>query len=378
MGRLDMDAPVRTYLPDLRLADEATTVRLTLRHLLTHTAGWQTDYFYNPGSDSDALVKYVAGMKELPQITPVGEVWAYNSPGICLTGRVLEVVTDKTCEAAINELVLTPLDMRLSFFFAEEAIVHRVAVGHYSRGETGLMVAEAWAVPRALHPSGGLITTVNDLLRYVHFHLGTGVAADGTCLLTSASLAMMKTPQVQAGGRADAAGITWMLKDMVGGRLVRHGGGTSGQWSECLMVPERNFALILLTNAEAGDTLNTEVSRWALRHYLHIEEPELSFITLPEEKFVSYVGRYEATIATVELSLQAGELMAQVTYKSGLPTKEAPPPPLVPPVRLAFYRENRMIVVDPPIQGYRGELLRSAQGEIAWLRFNGHLYVRLS
>lgn len=239
------------------------------------------------------------------------------------------------------------------------------------------MVAEAWAVPRALHPSGGLITTVNDLLRYVHFHLGTGVAADGTCLLTSASLAMMKTPQVQAGGRADAAGITWMLKDMVGGRLVRHGGGTSGQWSECLMVPERDFALILLTNAEAGDTLNTEVSRWALRHYLQIEEPELIFITLPEEKLVSYVGRYEAAIATVELSLQAGELIAQVTYKSGLPTKEAPPP-LVPPVRLAFYRENRMIVVDPPIQGYRGELLRSAQGEIAWLRFNGHLYVRLN
>ena len=45
MGRLNLDAPVRTYRPDLRLADESVAARVTMRHLLTHTGGWVGDYF---------------------------------------------------------------------------------------------------------------------------------------------------------------------------------------------------------------------------------------------------------------------------------------------------------------------------------------------
>ncbi len=49
MGKLDLDAPVRAYLPDLRLADEATAASVTTRQLLTHTAGWSGDHFLDTG-----------------------------------------------------------------------------------------------------------------------------------------------------------------------------------------------------------------------------------------------------------------------------------------------------------------------------------------
>ncbi len=371
LGLLELDAPVRTYLPELRLADEGTVARLTLRHLLTHTAGWQSDYFYNAGSDADALARYVARMSELPQLTPVGTVWAYNSPGLSLAGRVIEVVTGQSYEAAIRELVLAPLGMARSCFTAEEAITHRVVAGHYARGGEALAVVHAWAIPRALRPSGGLVTTVHDMLRYLRLHLGGGPR-----LLAPESLALMQAAQVQAGGKADACGLTWMLKDLDGGRIVRHGGGTSGQWSECLLAPERGFGLILLTNAEAGEALNDETSRWALRRYLGMEEPALTPLSLPESELAAYAGRYEAAFATVDLSVHDGELIAQVTYRSGFPTKDSPPPPLVPPVRCTFYRPDRMVVTEPPLQGYRGEFLRGVQGEVEWMRFNGRIYVK--
>jgi hypothetical protein len=142
------------------------------------------------------------------------------------------------------------------------------------------------------------------------------------------------------------------------------------------MVPELGFALLLLTNAEAGDILNNEVSRWALQHYVHLEEPPLDFCAPPEATLIAYRGFYDTAFATVDLKVQHGELVAQVTYKSGFPTPDAPPPPKVPPVRCAFYKDDRMVVIDAPLQGYRGEFITASGGSPTWLRFNGRLYVR--
>ena len=60
-GKPELDAPVRQYLPALRLADEDVAARVTLRHLLTHTGGWAGDYFVRTGSGDDALAKICRG-----------------------------------------------------------------------------------------------------------------------------------------------------------------------------------------------------------------------------------------------------------------------------------------------------------------------------
>jgi len=78
-GKIDLDTPIRAYLPDLRLADEATAAGVTTRHLLTHTAGWSGDHFLDTGRGEDALAGYVASMADLPQLTPLGQVCSYNN-----------------------------------------------------------------------------------------------------------------------------------------------------------------------------------------------------------------------------------------------------------------------------------------------------------
>src|SRR5215472_11126654 len=78
-GKLDLDAPVRRYLPELRLSDESVASRVTMKHLFTHTGGWVGDYFNAFGGGGDALAKIVASLELLPQLTPLGEVWSYNN-----------------------------------------------------------------------------------------------------------------------------------------------------------------------------------------------------------------------------------------------------------------------------------------------------------
>jgi CubicO group peptidase (beta-lactamase class C family) len=77
-GKLALDTPIRTYVPDLALADESVAERVTLRHLLTHTAGWEGDLVLtlNTGRGDDALARLMGRMTEVEQVTPLGSVWS--------------------------------------------------------------------------------------------------------------------------------------------------------------------------------------------------------------------------------------------------------------------------------------------------------------
>jgi CubicO group peptidase (beta-lactamase class C family) len=377
-GRLDLEVPVRTYLPDLRLADADATSRVTLRHLFSHTAGWVGDYFDDLGNGDDALAKIVVRMADLPQIAPLGQIWSYNNAAFYLAGRVIEVVTGQTYEAAVRDLVLDPLGMRMSFFFAADAITHRAAAGHTSPYEAGAnrpKVARPWALARTANPAGGIISTVRDQLRYARFHMGDGTAADGARLLTPESIALMQAPFAPA-ANGEFSGIAWFIYDAGGVRLVRHGGATNGQLSAFVMAPAQRFAITVLTNSSRGGELHRDVTRWALRAYLGIDEQNPEPLELPEGQLAAYAGRYTAALNDAELELRDGALIMRITPKGGFPTKDSSPGPTPPAVRLAACAADQVIVLDPPFKDLRGEFLRNPDGSIAWFRFGGRVLAR--
>jgi CubicO group peptidase (beta-lactamase class C family) len=377
-GRLDLDAPIRVYLPELRLADETTAAGVTLRHLFSHTAGWVGDYFDDPGNGDDALARIVERMVDLPQITPLGTVWSYNNAGFYLAGRVIEVATGKPYEAAVQELVLGPLGMTMSLFFAADAITHRVAVGHESPYEDGAgppKVLRPWALARAAHPAGGIASSARDQLRYARFHMGDGTSADGTRLLAPESIALMQAPFAPA-ANGEFSGITWFMRDAGGVRLVRHGGATNGQLSAFVMAPARRFAITVLTNANRGGELNRTVVDWALREYLGIEERPPTPLVLTAEQLAEYAGRYSAALDDITLSPADGALAMHFTPKGGFPAKDSPAPPAPPPMRLALCEGDRAVVLDGPMRDTLGEFLRDPDGTISWLRFGGRIHAR--
>ncbi|MBO0838390.1 MAG: beta-lactamase family protein, partial [Actinobacteria bacterium] len=110
-GLIELDAPVRQYVPELRLKDEETASKVTVLQLLNHTAGWAGDLLDNTGSGDDALAKYVELMAGLEQVTPLGSTVSYNNASLSLAGRVIEKVTGKTFEEAMKELLFEPLGL---------------------------------------------------------------------------------------------------------------------------------------------------------------------------------------------------------------------------------------------------------------------------
>ncbi len=374
-GKLDLDAPIRTYLPDLRLADAEATERATMKHLLTHTGGWVGDYFDDLGAGDDALAKMTAAMADVPHVAPLGTLWSYNNAGFALAGRVIEVLTGQPFEAAVQSLVLDPLGMQRTFYFVRNIVTERFAVGHTIENDTPT-VARPWELPRTVNPAGGLLSDVLDMLVYARFQMGNGTAQDGTRVLSPESLAFMQSPLYSKGSLGEM-GLTWMLEDVGGVRTVQHGGGTVGQQTTFVMAPSRNFALTVLTNADRGSELHGEATNWMLKKYLGLEDPEPATLDATADQLAPYAGQYTAAMADIELTVQDGGFLLQRIPKGGFPNKDQPAPPLPQPVRAALYAENLLIVRDEPMQGTRGEFLRDPDGTIAWLRLGSRAHRRM-
>lgn len=369
-GKIELDAPVRKYLPDFKLRDESVAARVTLRHLLTHHGGWLGDYFDDTGDGDDAVAKYVARMIELPQLTPLDTIYHYNNAGFAVAGRVSEVVTRKTYERALRELVLKPLGLRNTFIFPNDVMTRRFVVGHEVGEDDEPKVARPWPIARSANPVGGISSTARDQLRYARFAM-----SDGAPILSRETMRMMQSPQKPA-ALDEHVGLSWFMYDADGIRIVRHGGATHGQQSAFLFAPDKKFALTVLTNGSRGNELHREIVHAALEKFLDVQSPERKFLNMTAAQLEPFVGRYTSSLADTDLYIQNGEFILQSTPKGGFPSKDSPPGPTPPPSRLAFTRADRVIALDGWSKDVEGEFLRDASGKIVWFRFGGRVRAR--
>jgi CubicO group peptidase (beta-lactamase class C family) len=379
MGKLDLHATVRTYLPDFKVADRTASAHTTIWHLLTHMSGWVGDLFEDTGAGDDAMAKYVALMADQEQLAPIGTVWSYNNAGFYLAGYLIEQVTGQRYERAMRELVFEPLDLRRCFYDPGEVITHRFAVGHRSEG-TDTRVARPWPLPRAAYPAGGIACDAKELLRYARFQMGDGTFEQEDeqghiQVVQPETMSLMHSSQASRWGDKEQIGLSWFIDDIGGTRQLTHGGGTVGQVTLLAMVPERQLAVVVLTNSEQGGAVTDGVRRWVLQHYLGLEEPEPKPIDATEEELSAYAGFYSRPFADIELGMLCGQLVGQVVYKRGFPSRDQPPPPPPPPMPLSLCEKDRLVVTGGPGKGGRAEVIRSADGTIGWLRF-GRIHQR--
>jgi len=369
---LELDGSVRTYLPEFRLADERAAEGATIRHLLTHTGGWVGDVFEDHGRGEDALARIVARLADAPQVTPLGEAWSYNNAGFYILGRVVEVVTGQPFETAMRELVVEPLGLESTFFFPDEVMTYRFAVGHLhgEEGDKQAAIARDWWVGRASHPAGGIVQSLNDLLRYGRY------AFDGRPLLTPESFELLRQPQVPVGGDVDAVGLAWMLRRIGDADFMLHGGGTSGQVSILYVAPDEKFAFAALTNHDYGGVLIDRLQEPLLEEYLGVREPEPELRVLEPGQLAEYAGVYRSWMSDVEVGVADGGLELRYVQTRGFPTPDAPIPPPPPPAKLAFYEDDRAIATDDLWKGSRMVFLRNADEDIVWLRVGGRLHRR--
>jgi CubicO group peptidase (beta-lactamase class C family) len=374
MNQIELDEPVLTYLPGLRIADREAARKVSMRHLLTHTCGWLGDHFEDFGRGEDALAKATQRLADLPQITPLGEVWSYNNSAFFLAGRIIEVITGKSYEQAIQELILDALGLEHSYFFAEDVITHRFMVGH-QKGEQGHQVARPWSIGRAMHPVGGLSSTIPDLLRYARFHMGNGKNEEGRHVLTPESLQQMQTPIIPATG-LEWMGLAWFIIKVGTERILEHPGGTNGQVSTLLLVPEKEFALVLMFNSDLGRRLIERIKHKIVEDYTGLQVPEAIPMDMDIERLKEYTGRYTTTGQMADLKTTGNKLELNITLTGGFPTPDAPPRPSPPAALMGFYEEDRVVVLNAPFKGERAEFVRDRSGQVKWMRLLGRLHVK--
>lgn len=374
-GRIELDLPVRRYVPELRLGDVRTAETLTVGQLLNHTAGWDGgDTWTDTGEGDDALERAVALLADLPQQFAAGTGASYNSTAFVLAGRVVEKVTGETYERALARLVLDPLGLRQTMTSLNEIMTRSFALGHRTHGSADrtLSVCRPWSDPRAYLPAGArLASSVGDQLTWARFQLGDGRSSDGTQLLAEHRLRAMHAPTTSHELLPGVGvGIGWLLREIDGVRLVEHHGDVSGQHSSVTMVPDRDCAIVVLTNASpTGRELAERLVRRTLETRLGLVERSPEPLLLGPDELASYAGTYRTEGIELRVVVAGSGLVIHGTVSDG----DVPGETLEFPVSLLA--GERFLVVDGPFTGLRGEFVREG-GVVVAARHVGRLVPR--
>jgi len=308
-GVIDLDAPVRRYLPEFRIGDEAAAATITTRQLLSHTAGFEGDIFTDTGVGDDCLEKYVATLGSVPQLFPPGDQFSYNNAGYCVLGRLVEVLREKTYDACLREHLAEPLGLTHTATSPYEAIKYRVAMGHVElEPGHGYEPAPIWAMARSNAPAGSMLAMrPRDLVTFAGMHLADGKATDGTQVLAPGTPALMQAGVVdlpELGLMGSSWGLGFERFDTPAGDIVGHDGNTIGQAAFLRMVPEAGVAVALLTNG--GDVVS--LYRDVVGHVL-AELTDVGLPALPEPPAEPrqidasrFVGTYSAEVFDLTVS----------------------------------------------------------------------------
>jgi CubicO group peptidase (beta-lactamase class C family) len=379
-GKVDLRAPVRTYIPEFKVRDEIASRDATILHLLTHLGGWEGQVS-GPDRGTETLANFLTTITDLMQVAPPGAAWSYNNAGFSIGGRVIETVTGNSINRSIRDLVFQPLGLEHAGTTAGDFIVNRFAAGHTTRD--GKPTLNRPFTPSVSVTAGGVGLCMTDLMAYARFHLGDGTAPNGERVLKKESLELMRTPQARKQANDDDIGIGWHLRTMGTVRTASHGGTLGGHILLLEIVPERNFAIAILTNASAGWRVIQDVEREALKSYLGATYAMNQGIahrglveTLPavqplaqQPDYAPYVGTYARPNNSVAVRVEGNRLVVQERPNNGQPNAEMP---------VSFYGPDRAVVTDGAQRGQSIEFVRDAAGKVSWVRVVGRVAVRTS
>ncbi|WP_410616877.1 serine hydrolase domain-containing protein [Amycolatopsis sp. lyj-109] len=307
-GKADLDAPIRTYLPDFAVADPEATAKVTARHLLDHTNGIE-EAFGDPGDADDIHERMVANIADAPQVFPLGHTHGYSAAlGYAILARIMEVLDGKRWDDVLRDRLFTPLGLTSTNSRPEQVDATRAATGHLIRSPAeGPIVTPLDHLPREFGPGGGITSTVRDVLTLAHVLLNAGKAPDGRRIVSAAGVREMMRSRVPVPdpylfGPAWALGL--IVCDWHGETVYATDGSTIGQNARLRILPDRNTAVVVLTNGGPRESFARKVFGEILGAVPELPEPDPAL----RLDLARYEGVYERPGTRYEVTADGGAL----------------------------------------------------------------------
>lgn len=343
-GKLKWDDPVRKHLPWLQLSDPLASQDLRVRDLLCHRSGLGTFsgdllWWGTPYSAREVLERSV----HLKPVTPFRSNYGYSNLMFLAAGEVLSSITGQSWGEYVSQRLLTPLHMnRTRWSVSQLSEIENVATPHKTTLEK--TAAIAWMNWDTMAAAGGIISSASDMANWIRFQLREGTDEAGKSILSEARIYETMQPHTiipvsrsrslrVPSTHFRAYGLGWSLSDYQGVKLVGHGGGYDGMYSEQMMIPELKFGVIVLTNSMTpiGDAIsNTVIDRflkapkkdWSEEGFRNFRQGRAEFENRikrattklvengqPSHSLESYVGKYRCPMyGDAEVRLIDGEL----------------------------------------------------------------------
>ena len=304
-GKLKLDDPIKTHMPDAPAAWD----KITILNLLTHSSGIPNftslpDYPSLKLADTP-VAKAITTFRDKPLDFPPGEKMSYSNSGYLVLGYVIERVAGVSYEKFVTDNIFVPLGMKDSGYDSNSTIIARRAAG-YAPSPAGPVNAGFihMSVP---HAAGALYSTTGDLLRWEQ-------GLFGGKLISAASLAKMTTPF-----KNDYAfGV--IVQTASGRKVIQHGGGIEGFNTFLAYYPDSKVTVAVLANlnGQAPPQIGTNLGELAHGGVVRLTS-ERKEIAVPVGTLSKYVGTYEiAPGVNMMIRLVGDHLTTQLTGQQQL------------------------------------------------------------
>jgi CubicO group peptidase (beta-lactamase class C family) len=242
-GQLELDAPVRAYIPWFEVADAEISGRITVRHLLNQTSGLSDLGYALDLPPNAGIEEAVRALRRADPVTEPGERFMYFNPNYTVLGLLIEVVSGQSYAEYMRQHVFEPLEMHNTFTSLEDARAAGLAQGH--------LVVFGYPAPRSQLfftydlPAGFVLSTAEDMSHFLIPQLEGGVYR-GTQILSPESIELMhQTPE----GTASPYGMGWWIgPEELEPRQMQHGGDLDAFHADMVILPDLRQGFVILYN----------------------------------------------------------------------------------------------------------------------------------
>ena len=268
-GKMNLDAPVSTYIPDFRLSDPLASREVTVRDLLTHRTGLTRNELVWYGSDANRE-EIVRRLRYLPLESSFRTKFRYNNVAYMTAGQVLAHETGGTWDDFMKTRIFSPLGMTSTSTSIRELRGKSNVVTPHLETPQGIRPIE-WYNGDNVGPAGSINSNVVDMAQWLRLQLAGGTY-DGKRIISQRGVNEMRSAQIAlpVGGATTilfptahflAFGLGFVTSDYAGKLLVEHTGEIDGMASAVAMVPEARFGVVVLTNLGSNSFAPTALAR---------------------------------------------------------------------------------------------------------------------